>query len=135
MQTIEIKKQGLQVIGFLPKENATQEHRRVVNLTGDVQRIEDNKVDVLFHTKEGKIFVKYNENETKLINPKKSKRINNLTFWEFCKELEGYDVYKNNRKINKFELFWNGIKAHELLTQQNGYSLTNRPVPKAEGCK
>ena len=55
------------------------------------------------------------------------KRVNGLTWLEFASQIMGYENFSyKGKQVYKYELFWAGVKAEEVIWQMNGFSCSKR---------
>ena len=122
-----------QLIGFVPKHSTTALHERTKNLTGNITAIENDIVSVDFtiieNKKEVLVSVKYPLNECKdYFVSQDPPRKNGMTFHEFCRELNGFNIYVKGSEVPKWMLFWNGISTSDIFTKKYGITYENRPI-------
>lgn len=48
------------------------------------------------------------------------------TFAEFCFLLKGYNFKRLNEKVPKYQLYWRGVAAKDLMTDKTIYTKTIR---------
>jgi hypothetical protein len=120
-----------QIIGFIPS-NPNQNHLRVKNLTGSIIETTNDKVianfTILVNTKEEIMRLEYPLDECKkyYVSIDHIKK-NGLTFHQFCKELNGFDVYLRGSIIHRWELFWSGVTTQYIFSSDSIYTLKDKP--------
>ena len=52
------------------------------------------------------------------------KQRNNLTYFQFCQEVFGYDFFSSTGvQIYRWELFWSGVKHRDLMAGKTNFKL------------
>ena len=120
------------IIGFLPSK-PTEDHLRTKNLTGRVIELNENKVvvefDIVVNKKETFMRVEYPFSECeKYFVSLDLVRKNTLTFHQFCNELKGFEVWKRNTEIPKWQLFWSNISISYIMSKDSEFIVKDRPA-------
>ena len=121
-----------QIIGFLPSK-PNEDHLRVKNLTGKILELNENKVvvefDIVVNKKETFMRVEYpfNECESHFVSLDPVRK-NTLTFHEFCNELKGFEVWRKNTEIPKWQLFWSNISIDYIFSKDSQFTVKDRPA-------
>lgn len=116
-----------QIIGFVPKKSVVN-HFRTKNMIGEITEMTKYSVSATFETSQGTINLAYPRVEAEpFLVPETPVRIHGLTFFEFSKELIGFDVYSTHGfKREKYELFWTEVKVNVILSSKYGYICKRR---------
>ena len=120
------------IIGFLPSK-PTEDHLRTKNLTGKVIELNENKVvaefDIVVNKKETFMRVEYpfNECEKHFVSLDPVRK-NTLTFHQFCNELKGFEVWRKNTEIPKWQLFWSNISIQYIMSKESDFIVKEKPA-------
>ena len=121
-----------QIRGFLPQK-PNEDHLRVKNLTGTVIEITEQTVLVGFEIIKKKTisFMKveypFNECEKHFVSLEPVRK-NTLTFHQFCNELKGFEVWRRNTEIPKWQLFWSNISIEKIFSKDSEFIVKDKPA-------
>jgi hypothetical protein len=120
-----------QIIGFIPKK-PNEDHLRVKNLTGTVIEMREKTILVGFEIikKKNMSFMKveypFSECEKHFVSLDPVRK-NTLTFHQFCNELKGFEVWKKNTEIPKWQLFWSNISIDYIFSKDGQFTVKDKP--------
>ena len=57
------------------------------------------------------------------------KRVNGLTWLMFASQIMGYENFSyKGKQVFKYEMFWGGVNAEDVICQRNGFSCSKRKI-------